>query len=583
MKNFITFLNLIFLCFSTINLAKAQTMPVPAPVFGENGHINFPMLNVANGASGGEAIMQADGKIVIGGTAYPNSPWPLTCLIRFDPTCGKIDSTFGQNGIVINPIEAVATINSMVVQADGKIVGGGDVNAGFDTNGFPALFRYNSDGSIDLTYNGTGYIKDNFRGGIGRISKILKTSDDKILAIVKGGSLFNMGCGVLKYKTNGERDSLFGVNGFADIVYDYAPSQSGQGACMLADSSILIANLVGTGPFGTRHLSLAKITKDGFRDSTFNENGYREYLEIDFDLQGNYRVKLKEFNDGRILMSYGINAPSQSIVKMLAFLPNGDIDNTFADDGMFTYGTNARPGDFIIDDENRILNFIGNHSNDGPGAVLRLLPNGTFDSSFGNNGIINFMHTPFPNVDYRKFNGGFILPNGDILAYGDWAQGFIASRFTFNPEIDGIPQITQSGNDLTTIGLGEFQWYLNDIAIDGATSNSHTPTADGIYTVSMGFDDCTFTSEPFEIITTSIQTTNYSNIKIRNNPTSDFIFFDNAPSNMIWEIFNIEGKRLLSGNQLADAKIDMREFETGVYILRCGNMLQTATFKIIKQ
>lgn len=152
-----------------------------------------------------------------------------------------------------------------------------------------------------------------------------------------------------------------------------------------------------------------------------------------------------------------------------------------------------------------------------------------------------------------------------------------------NATAQSFPQITQIGNDLTTIGLGEFQWYLNDVAIDGATSNTYTPTADGMYTVSMGFDHCTFTSEPFEIISTSIQTTNYSNIKIRNNPTSDFIFLDNAPANTTWEIYNIEGKRLLTGNNLSDSRIDLSMLESGIYILSCSEKLQKSNFRIIKQ
>lgn len=175
-----------------------------------------------------------------------------------------------------------------------------------------------------------------------------------------------------------------------------------------------------------------------------------------------------------------------------------------------------------------------------------------------------------------------ILLNGDILDYGDWSQEFIASRFTFNPEFNGILQITQTENNLSIIGSGEFQLFFNDIEIDGATSNLYIPMEDGIYTVNMGFDNCIFTSEPYEFITTSIESTNYSCIKIRNNPTSDFIFIDNATSILFWEIFKIEGKLLPSGDNVSDSRIDLRELQSGVYFLRCIEHRKATSIKIVK-
>lgn len=564
---------------------KAQNLPERAPVFGTNGQTNFAMSAIIQGASGGEAVILDDGKVVIGGIGYTAWPWPRTVFIKFDPTCGKIDSTFGTNGIKHDDYEAIATVNSIALQSDGKIVAAGDVNSSFDTNGFPCVFRINPDGSRDSSFNNSGYKRDTFRGGVGRIGKVFTTHDDKIIAIVKGGSLFNMGCGAIKYKNNGERDSTFGINGFADIVYPYAPSQSGIGACMLADSSLMIATLVGTGPFGTRHLSLAKLTKQGLTDSSFAGTGYVDYLDIDFNLQSNFRVKLQELSNGRILLYYGINTSGQYIVRMQAFLPDGNIDSTFADNGMFSYGTTTKPGDFVVDSENRIIFFIGAHWNNGPAAMLRLQPNGTIDNSFGNNGVISYHHDPDGGGnDFRKFNGGFILPNGDILAYGESSVGFCASRFTFNPEIDGIPQINEANGELSTIGLGNFQWFWNGEPIDGANGRSFTPSENGSYTVSMGFEYCTFTSEPFEIndIGVGLHQFNDATIRIRNNPSHDLIFVDHAPANTLFEIYNIEGKKMQAMQTLHGNQVQIGHLAPGVYLLRLHASDQFRTFKIVR-
>jgi len=587
MKNLIIVFTLSFLNLIGFGFLSAQTLPVPAPVFGENGHLNFPMSPFApNGIAVAYAV-QNDGKIILAGRSYeiasPNPAYYIL-MVRIDPICGKLDSTFGSNGILKHKFLKDSECNSIALQPDGKILGCGRI-IDFSFFPFPATFRFNPDGSVDSTYNGNGFRTELILNQQGEAHEIMLANEGEIIVAAKGGSALNHCLGVFKYLNNGQLDSSYGENGKQTIPFLYAPDGNSMTAVMNADSSVTVLTLVGSGPFGARYISAGRITKNGIRDSTFNLNGYREYPEISMTnaILGSKDMDASLLSDGRIVLRYG-NLTNDNVYSahLVVFTPEGAVDSSFGENGIFTFFS-PRPmgGGIFVDENDRILLFT-NYENTAIATILRILPNGQLDSNFGNNGVLL---APFGNQpDNRIFNDGFILPNGDIFAFGELnGNGFTASRFTFNPDMDGIPQITQEGNTLTTIGLGAFQWYLNDEPIAGATQNNYEPTADGLYTVSMGFEYCTFTSEPFEIISTSIQFTNFSNIKIRNNPTSDFIFIDNAPSNMIWEIFNIEGKRLLSGNQLTDAKIDMREFETGIYILRCGNMLQTATFKIIKQ
>lgn len=283
---------------------------------------------------------------MIGGTGFPSAPWPAATMLRFNPTCGTEDSSFATNGVFVNPIHAISTINSIALQSDGKIIAAGDVNSSFDVNGFPLVFRINPDGSLDNTFNETGFVRDNFRGNIGATNKVLVTTDNSIIALVKGGSVFNMGFGAIKYKNNGERDSTFGENRFADVPYSYAPNQRDQSGCFSAYSSIWLVTLVGSGLFGSRHPAVAKLTKEGIRDSSFSEDGFREYPEIDFNLQSNFQLKMQELQDGRLLISYGINAPNQYIAKLMMLKSNGDLDSAFAENGIFTYGTTTRNGEF---------------------------------------------------------------------------------------------------------------------------------------------------------------------------------------------------------------------------------------------
>src|SRR5690606_39224093 len=60
------------------------------------------------------------------------------------------------------------------------------------------------------------------------------------------------------------------------------------------------------------------------------------------------------------------------------------------------------------------------------------------------------------------------------------------------------PVITLSGNDLVSVPGGSqlsgFQWYLDGVAIPGATDSTFTPTASGDYTVSAFDGTCEDTS-----------------------------------------------------------------------------------------
>lgn len=71
---------------------------------------------------------------------------------------------------------------------------------------------------------------------------------------------------------------------------------------------------------------------------------------------------------------------------------------------------------------------------------------------------------------------------------------------TTNP----TPVITNNGNVLTSSIANGNQWYLNGGIINGATGQTYTATADGIYTTKVTTGNCTLTSNEINITTTSV-------------------------------------------------------------------------------
>lgn len=93
-------------------------------------------------------VVQADNKVIVAGSGNDGAAF---ILARYNVD-GTADTAFGTNGIV----SASATVNSeasyaMVLQGDGKIVVVSKVLVGATQ---ATVVRYNTDGSVDLTFNG---------------------------------------------------------------------------------------------------------------------------------------------------------------------------------------------------------------------------------------------------------------------------------------------------------------------------------------------------------------------------------------------------------------------------------------------
>jgi uncharacterized delta-60 repeat protein len=89
---------------------------------------------------------------------------------------GEIDTSFGVEGYVVTDLGHQSNFAAVEVQSDGKIVAAGKLW----TDGL--LVRYNEDGTLDTTFNGTGFALVDF-GSNGWLSDVAILPDGKIAAI----------------------------------------------------------------------------------------------------------------------------------------------------------------------------------------------------------------------------------------------------------------------------------------------------------------------------------------------------------------------------------------------------------------
>jgi len=172
----------------------------------------------ASYAFGNSIAVQSDGKIVVAGEAYISSglvPNRDFALARYNSN-GTLDTSFGTGGKVISDFTPNDAAFSVAVQPDQKIVAAGmaNVSRGF---GF-ALARYNSDGTLDLSF-GTGGLETT---DFGLLAQGFSNAYAASLAVqpdggfvAAGRAYFNGGfhSGLARYTSDGTLDPSFGTGG----------------------------------------------------------------------------------------------------------------------------------------------------------------------------------------------------------------------------------------------------------------------------------------------------------------------------------------------------------------------------------
>lgn len=150
--------------------------------FGTGGKVLTDFLG--NGDFGRSAAIQADGKIVVAGSAFNGADNDFA-LARYNPD-GTLDADFEANGKLITNFGGDDYAYDVLVQPDGKIIAGGQTDIGGGAENF-ALARYYPDGTLDAGFSVDGKVVNDFAGGYDGIRGMALLDDGKILA---AGSAF---------------------------------------------------------------------------------------------------------------------------------------------------------------------------------------------------------------------------------------------------------------------------------------------------------------------------------------------------------------------------------------------------------
>jgi uncharacterized delta-60 repeat protein len=152
---------------------------------------------------------------------------------------------------------------------------------------------------------------------------------------------------------------------------------------------------------------------------------------------------------------------SDSDFALIRYMPNGDLDNTFGNNGVVT--SNLGSGSDVIysiaiqPDGKILAGGITWNGSDYDFAVARYNTNGSLDNSFGNNGVVITAIGPGNDkgVSLKMQNGWSIVVGG--IAYNGTDNDFALVRYDTNGDLDNTFGV--NGKVITPMGAGNDMAY----------------------------------------------------------------------------------------------------------------------------
>ena len=373
--------------------------------FGPGGKLSVPFnLGGANADAASAVAVQADGKIVIVGTAQITATDADFAVTRLNRD-GTPDATFGPAGKRTIPFNLGSTNadvgRAIAVQADGKILVAGTVQRGAVGDTDYGVARLNDDGTLDTTFDtdGKAVVAFDLGGGNADVGQaVLVQPDGKIIlaGTVRRAAAFDTDFGVARLDAAGALDPTFGTAGKTQVAFDLGGGNADVlgGAALQADGKIVLAGSAHLGGATDTDFAAARLTAAGVLDTTFDTDGKRT---VGFDLGGTLADAANALAiqpDGKIVLAGSADSGPTGPLDFAAARLNADgsSDTSFDADGRTTiafdnggaFGNADQALAVALQADGKIV--LAGQAGSGPPAVARLTTAGAPDAAFAAGG-----------------------------------------------------------------------------------------------------------------------------------------------------------------------------------------------------
>ena len=344
--------------------------------FGKNGKILIPVAHQIRVA---KIMMQYDGKILIGGTANEKDKSAEFFILRLLAD-GTPDKTFGINGLAKSKFAvAYATTKSNYILNDfdldfyNNIIAVGANNSSMLDQ--TAIIKFTPSGIIDENFLFEGMYVGSFPITNSNNKNVINNSctATKVVALSNGTYLV----GGTQYMSNAnsayENFTVQRIlsNGAADTTFNYGKAFSAGFDEASDELSDIMVNangnyiLVGTTDAGDQDFGCMALNKMGFLDySAFGDvskkYGITGKTQTGFAKKTNQEaVSSVMLPDGKfVVVGKGGNIEEEIVIAR--YLPNGQLDNTFGEEGKTTFTPAGLTNDDLFDIYKAVLDYEGN-------------------------------------------------------------------------------------------------------------------------------------------------------------------------------------------------------------------------------
>ena len=385
---------------------------------------------------------------------------------------GDLDTSFSGDGKAT--VHASTGYNDLVgdvmVLLDGSVLLAGSMMHS-PTDADFLVTKLTAQGSLDTSFgnNGHAVVAFDLGGGLADWGHALARQGDGKLVVggwVQRDSAGNYDFAAVRLHADGTIDTGFGTAGKVTVAFDLGGVNFESVADVLIqpDGKILLAGTVQRAN-QDEDFAVVRLLADGTPDASF---GYQGKVVAHFDQGGDNRDTVKAAvlqTDGKILLAGTVERAGLDFdFAALRLLANGSVDSSYGTVGRVTVGFNiGTPGqdfarDAVLDAYGRLV-MAGHASGIGPGgtdfAVVRLDTNGTPDISFDGDGKV----TVGINLGLGSDIGNAVAaaPDDKIIVAGDaWVSETDAdfAVVRLNPDGSLDSGFGSSGKRIVAFDLG---------------------------------------------------------------------------------------------------------------------------------
>jgi uncharacterized delta-60 repeat protein len=360
------------------------------PSFGVGGTVTTPIGTSSD--FGHAAVIDSQGRIVVAGESDSGSHDDFA-LARYNPN-GSLDTSFNGTGKVTTPIAAGENFASAVtIDAQGRIIAAGRSATGVNYDF--ALARYNPNGSLDTSFNGTGKVTRDLFGADDVAAEVAIDPQGRIVVAGTSRAGGDDDFSVARFDASGNLDTSFsgsdGSPGFTNVDFTPVGADEDTDYAMAIDGQgrIVLAGETAQ-PSGT-DFALARLNSDGSRDATFGTNAAPKQGQVTTPIGSGIDTANAVAIDpqGRIVAAGSSYNGFDFDFALVRYNPNGSLDTSFDGTGKVTTAVSSN------DDDRGNAAAIDSQgrivvagTSDGVFALARYNPNGRLDTSLGGTGVV---------------------------------------------------------------------------------------------------------------------------------------------------------------------------------------------------